>query len=83
MRNDMTDPKLTHFTIFEAFSGSNEKGRVSNSTFFKGLSKAGERIRTADVQLGNSSFRLQSLASKGLMAALAAKNEGFKWLAGH
>ncbi len=56
MRNDMTDPKLTHFTLFEAFSGSNEKGRVSNSTSFKGLAKAGERIRTADVQLGKLAF---------------------------
>ena len=54
MRNDMTDPKLTHFTLFEAFSGSNEKGRVFNSTSFKELAKAGERIRTADVQLGKS-----------------------------
>jgi len=52
MRNDMTDPKLTHFALFEAFSGSSKKGRVLNSTFFKGLAKAGERIRTADVQLG-------------------------------
>ena len=56
MRNDMTDPKLTHFTLFEAFLGSNEKGRVYNSTFLKGLAKAGERIRTADVQLGKLAF---------------------------
>ncbi len=56
MRNDMTDPKLTHFTLFEAFSASNEKGRVYNSTFLSGLQTAGERIRTADVQLGKLAF---------------------------
>ncbi len=56
MRSDPTDPKLTHFALFGAFWGRNEKGRVSNSTFLSGLQKAGERIRTADVQLGKLAF---------------------------
>ncbi len=57
----MTDPKLTHFTLFGAFSGSTEKGRVYNSTFFKGLAKAGEEIRTPDVQLGKLSTHISKL----------------------
>ena len=83
MRNDMTDPKLTHFTLFEAFSDSNEKDRVYNSIFFKGLAKAGERIRTADVQLGKPIVVPQLLIHTYVTARFFGHFEGFNWFASH
>ena len=44
--------------------------------------KAGERIRTADVQLGNSVVRLQTLVNKTLMYCFSAENEDCKRLTG-
>ena len=45
--------------------------------------KAGERIRTADVQLGNSEVGAQALVPQELTTRFAAENEDYKWVASH
>ena len=46
------------------------------------LQTAGERIRTADVQLGKSKLRLQTLVTTALTCRFLGKNEDYKRLTG-
>ena len=47
------------------------------------LKKTGDRIRTDDVQLGNSGVGAQVPMAQALTMRLSAKNEGYKWVASH
>jgi len=47
------------------------------------LMKAGDRIRTGDVQLGKAACRAQIMVEQGLMASFWAENEVRKWIVGH
>lgn len=44
---------------------------------------AGERIRIADVQLGNTALHVQTLIEQGSMAVFGSQNDDCEWQPGH
>ena len=83
----LTDPLLTHWAkngVFRAvLSAPTKKAQTYKLRPFNHLAfKAGERIRTADVQLGNSMLRLQTLVRTALMCCFSVENEDCKRLTG-
>jgi len=74
----LTDPLLTHWAkngVFRAvFSAPTKKAKARKLRPLKDLSfKAGERIRTADVQLGNVLLGAQVVVSAILMRVFGRK----------
>ena len=72
--------KLTQIAETEVISQEDDQPQVLRFEDFK--KKAGERIRTADVQLGNSMLRLQTLVRAALMWCFSVENEDYKPLTG-
>jgi len=87
-RSESTDPLLTHSSKNAVIIGhwpfSSKKARTRKSRPYKHFHrKAGDGIRTHDVQLGNSVLGVQVVRTRALTTRFSAKNEDYRWFASH